>query len=393
MKNSGLWTLETPADRDTGVLTGAAASAGDNVGHAVAISGDLALLGAPQLSGRPPVVGVIDTDGGGYAFVRNINPPGNRILPETQTELIAGALTNTVAGTLDGTVNATLQFFDIGAVALQTSLANDGGGEPIISTLTIESAGFTAYGLQSFTATGNLTFTNRAHGLKMPTDGLFEYTASVEVKGTAPIALDLNGNGLEFVPRSSTGATFDLNGTGTPEPTAWLAAGDGWLFIDRVAGGQVTRSELSFVTLAPTADSDLEALRIVFDSNDDNVLDSLDAEWSNFKIWQDLNQDGISTTDEIMSLDAAGIVSIGLISDGQPYTAVSGAVTVLGQSSFVRSDGSTGIVGDVVLNTDARGWLRGRSRRQSAAFMTSSVVRVRPTWPTPIPTGRCTTAI
>ncbi len=228
----------------------------------MAISGDLALLGAPQLLGRPPAIGVIDTDGGGYAFVRQINPPGNKILPEVQSVLVAGAQTNTVAGTLDGTPNATLQFFDIQEVSLQTSSANDGNGAPIISTLEIESAGFTAYGLQTFQASGNITFTNRAPGLKMPTDGLFEYTASVDVSGTPPIALDLNGNGLEFVAKSPTGAKFDVNGTGVPEPTAWLAANDGWLFIELAADGQVTRDELSFVAQQPTAKSDLEALRI-----------------------------------------------------------------------------------------------------------------------------------
>src|SRR5262249_41080070 len=221
----GNWTLETPADQQ--VLTGAAASAGDNVGYAVAISGDPALLGAPQLLGRLPVPGVKDTDGGGYAFLRKINPPGNKILPEAQSQLVAGAQTNTIAGTmLGGTLkSATLQFFDIQDVTLQTTLANDGNGTPILSTLNIEPAGFTAFGLRSFTAQGNITFTNHAPGLKMPTDGSFEYVASVAVKSTTPIALDLNGDGLEFVARSPTGAKFDLNDTGTPEPTAWLAPG------------------------------------------------------------------------------------------------------------------------------------------------------------------------
>ena len=91
-----------------------------NVGYAVAVSGDLALLGAPQLLGRPPATGVIDTDGGGYAFVRRLNPPGTKILPQVQSELIEGAQTNTLAGTLDGTQTATLQFFDIREVTLQT---------------------------------------------------------------------------------------------------------------------------------------------------------------------------------------------------------------------------------------------------------------------------------
>ncbi len=279
------------------------------------------------------------------------------------------AQTNTIAGTMfDGTLkNATLQFFDIQKVTLQTSFANDLGGAPIISTLTIEPAGFTAYGLQSFTATGNIKFTNQAPNVTLPTDGLFEYTASVGVKGTAPIALDLNGNGLEFLDKSPTGAQFDLNGTGTPEPTAWVAPSDAWLFIDLGTGVQVTREELSFQAQVPTAKSDLDALRMAYDSNHNNVLDPGDTDWSKFKIWQDLNQDGITTPNEVLSLDTAGIVSIGLVSgDHTSYTALSGAVTVLGQSRFLRSNGTTGTVGDVDLNTDVQEVVPGSQVQLSA---------------------------
>ncbi|HEV3023305.1 MAG TPA: hypothetical protein VGX76_12595, partial [Pirellulales bacterium] len=251
LKSNGQWTLETPADQPgTHVLTGAAAAAGDNVGYAVAVSGDFALIGAPQLMGRPS--GANSTDGGGYAFVRKINPPGNKILPELQTQLVTGAKTNTIAGTLGGNPLATLQFFDIAAVTLQTSSASV-NNVPIVSSVTVQPAGFTAFGLQSFVATGNITYTNHAPGLKMPTDGLFDYVATVAGAGTSPIALDLNGNGLEFVPRSSTGPKFDLSGTGVREATSWLAPGDGWLFVDLNGGGQVTRSEMSFASTVPSA--------------------------------------------------------------------------------------------------------------------------------------------
>jgi hypothetical protein len=349
LKNNGVWTLETPADLQDHILTGAGSAAGDQVGYAVAISGDFALLGAPQLNGRP---GVNDTDGSGYAFVRQVNPPSTKTLPETQSVLVAGASTNTLAGTIDGNAIPTLQFFDIQDVQLKTSFANDSAGAPIVSTLTIQPEGFTAYGLQKFSAEGNITFTNLAPALKLPTDGLFEFIANVDLVGTAPIAIDLDGNGLEFVARSSTGPKFDWNGTGTREATAWLGGNDGWLFIDLSPELQVTRAELSFVATVPTAKSDLDALRIAYDSNKDNVLDSNDADWSKFKIWRDINLDGITTADEIIGLDVAGITSIGLIGDNQTYTAASGGVRVLGEATFTRTDGSQGIVGDVVLNPD-----------------------------------------
>ena len=349
LKNNGVWTLETPADIQDHVLTGAGAAAGDQVGYSVAISGDFALLGAPQLLGRD---GKKDTDGSGYAFVRQINPPSTKTLPETQSVLVEGASTNTIAGSIANNLIPTLQFFDIQDVRLKTSSANNGSGQPIISTLTIQPDGFTAYGLQKFSAEGNITFTNLAPNLKIPTDGLFEFIPNVDLSGTAPIAIDLDGNGLEFVSRSKTGPKFDWNGTGTREATAWLGGNDGWLFVDQSADVQVTRQELSFVSTVPTAKSDLDALRIAYDSNKDNVLDSKDADWSKFKIWRDINLDGITTANEILGLDALGIVSIGLIGDSQSYLAAAGGVKVLGQATFTRANGSLGIVGDVVLNPD-----------------------------------------
>ena len=63
----GTWVLETVVD----VLFGGGAAAGDQVGYAVGVSGDLVVLGAPQLNGRPGN-NVPDTDGDGYAFVRNV---------------------------------------------------------------------------------------------------------------------------------------------------------------------------------------------------------------------------------------------------------------------------------------------------------------------------------
>ena len=349
LKSNGLWTLETPADLQDHILTGASSVTGDQVGYSVAISGDFALLGAPQLLGRS---GVNDTDGSGYAFLRQVNAPSTKTLPETQLVLVAGASTNTLGGSIDGNPIPTLQFFDIQDVRLKTSSANGADGSPIISTLTIQPDGFTTYGMQKFSAEGNITFTNLAPSLKIPTDGLFEYIANVDLTGTAPIAIDLDGNGLEFISRSSTGPKFDWKGTGTREATAWLGGSDGWLFIDLNADIQVTRQELSFVSTVPTAKSDLDALRIAYDSNKDNVLDSQDAGWANFKIWRDSNLDGITTADEILGLDTVGIVSIGLVGDDQAYSAAAGGVRVLGQSSFTRSDGTVGIVGDVVLNPD-----------------------------------------
>ncbi|MCV6608704.1 MAG: hypothetical protein OIF32_10855, partial [Campylobacterales bacterium] len=70
--------------------------------------------------------------------------------------------------------------------------------------------------------------------------------------------------------------------------------------------------ELSWNVLDETAADDFEALKNLFDENDDNIFDENDSGWSDFLIWQDLNQNGVSDDGEMMTLEEAGIVSFDL---------------------------------------------------------------------------------
>ena len=90
LKN-GAWRLET-ADTP---LIGPDASGGDQVGYSVAFSGGLAIIGAPQLGGRPVST---DTNGTGYVYIRDVSPPQYVTETERQDELITGAKANTLTG-------------------------------------------------------------------------------------------------------------------------------------------------------------------------------------------------------------------------------------------------------------------------------------------------------
>ncbi|MCK4660995.1 MAG: hypothetical protein KAV82_15850, partial [Phycisphaerae bacterium] len=142
----GQWRTETVRDP----LFGSDASYGDFVGYSVAISGDLAVLGAPQLVGRDffdSTPSVINTSGTGYAFIRDVSPPITVTVPERQELLIEGAHANTVSGTLGGVETVDFHFFDIKDMTIQTGAGDD--------TITIEEDGLTAYGMENFTvATG-----------------------------------------------------------------------------------------------------------------------------------------------------------------------------------------------------------------------------------------------
>ena len=82
-------------------------------------------------------------------------------------------------------------------------------------------------------------------------------------------------------------------------------------------------------------------------------LDSHDAEWSKFRVWQDLDQDGESDPGEVRTLDEAGISSISLTSDGVEQTVAGN--TVFGEGSYTAADGRllTG-AGDIATNRRRR---------------------------------------
>ena len=95
--------------------------------------------------------------------------------------------------------------------------------------------------------------------------------------------------------------------------TAWVAAGDALLVFDANNSGTVDASrEYVFTEWAEAATSDMAALREVFDTNQDDVLDASDDNWDQFKVWQDANSDGVTDEGELKSLDEAGITSIAL---------------------------------------------------------------------------------
>ncbi|MBW5407377.1 hypothetical protein FNH25_11180 [Morganella morganii] len=50
----------------------------------------------------------------------------------------------------------------------------------------------------------------------------------------------------------------------------------------------------------------------VLDSNNDHLINQDDIAWSALLVWQDVNSDGISQSDELLSLESIGIVSVEL---------------------------------------------------------------------------------
>ena len=156
----------------------------------------------------------------------------------------------------------------------------------------------------------------------------------------APIALDLDGGGIQYL-TTSNGVQYDYGlGQGTVN-TAWVGAGDG-LLAQMGADGKI-----NIVFSTAQGQTDLQGLAQTHDTNADGVFSIADAAFLSFGVWQDINQDGVFEAGEFTSLADAGIVSINLVSDGQEQIAAGGDVLIYGTTSYTRSDGTTSIAQDV----------------------------------------------
>ncbi len=174
-----------------------------------------------------------------------------------------------------------------------------------------------------------------------------------------PIVLDLDGDGIELVSFEQSTIYFDHDGDGLLERTGWVAKDDGILVRDFDGNGLIEGiSEISFARFGSDPHSDLVGLR-AFDSNQDGLFNGGDGEFSAFRIWQDVNQNGLSETDELRALSSLGVSGINLARTptGQTPSTNPNDNVVTGRSQFIRGDGGSGEVADVGIrysNPDSR---------------------------------------
>lgn len=213
------------------------------------------------------------------------------------------------------------------------------------------------YGFTDFQSTWRITddrgLTNIWHLNYSVSGGATSY---MEYSGyVGPVVLSLDGSAPSYISTQYSQVRYDLDTDGIADKVAWAAPGSGVLGIDLNGDHQISNaSEFAFKQYVEGAQTDLEGLK-AFDTNGNGVLDAGDAQWAKFGVWEDKNADGQTQAGEYLTLDALGIATINLQSNGQMHSgAVAGGrantdVTVMGDTTITRADGSTGVAADAML--------------------------------------------
>jgi Ca2+-binding RTX toxin-like protein len=202
---------------------------------------------------------------------------------------------------------------------------------------------------------GDVSFLYQRNALTLSLDGVVQQQTHVTPPPgqLAPVVLDLDGGGIALQSRLGSSIMFDADADGTAERTGWVGAGDGLLALDRNGDGIINDgSEISFKGDVAGAVSDLEGLA-AYDSNQNGLFDQGDDRFAEFKVWRDVNQDGISTPDELKSLGDYDVKAINLTARATGQTLQGATDNVLyATTDVVHGDGSISQAGDVFLAYD-----------------------------------------
>ncbi|RJP68351.1 MAG: hypothetical protein C4535_09160, partial [Comamonadaceae bacterium] len=125
----------------------------------------------------------------------------------------------------------------------------------------------------------------------------------------------MDGDGLELVAASGN-TLFDHNADGIKTGTGWAGADDGFLVRDLNGNGTIDsgRELFGVDTVKSNGQLATQGFDVLadLDSNADGQITNADTAWSQLQVWRDLNQDGISQSNELSTLAGLNITRIGV---------------------------------------------------------------------------------
>jgi hypothetical protein len=140
----------------------------------------------------------------------------------------------------------------------------------------------------------------------------------------SPIIIDVSGNGFNLT-NAVGGVGFNIMGDNALEQISWSSTNsdDAWLVLDRNGNGTIDDSKELFGSGTSQPQGSIDRIKngfralAVFDNireggNSDGQISNRDAIFTSLKLWQDLNHNGISESNELHTLPELGLASISL---------------------------------------------------------------------------------
>ena len=156
-----------------------------------------------------------------------------------------------------------------------------------------------------------------------------------------PMVIDLDGEGIETIDINKSQIYFDVDNDGFREQTGWISKNEAILAIDKNENGKIDNQSEMFGSTTKTGFEELKEL----DTNGDGIINSQDVDFNKIRVWQDLNENGVTEEGELKTAQEAGIESI--YTNSYKIGALNNNNIITEKATIQYTDGSTKDLYDV----------------------------------------------